>query len=57
MARTENGKVALKLSNAWKQYSISLAGKNLSDIKTAFAYVVTPAGQPITFYLDDIRYH
>ncbi|HEX8552571.1 MAG TPA: glycoside hydrolase family 2 TIM barrel-domain containing protein [Abditibacteriaceae bacterium] len=44
------------LSKDWKQYEISLDGQDLSRIKTGFAWVVGAHGQPITFYLDDIRY-
>lgn len=44
------------LTKDWKQYSIDLAGKNLSQIKTGFAWTLASTGQPITFYLDDIRY-
>ena len=44
------------LTNDWKQYSINLTGKNLSTIKTGFGWVVGGQRQPVTFYLDDIRY-
>jgi len=53
-AKGESG--ALTLSNDWKQYSIDLAGRDLSHIKTGFCWVVQGQGQPITFYLDDVRY-
>jgi len=45
------------LTKDWKEYSFDLAGVDLSHIKTGFAWAV--AGnkkQPITFYLDDIKY-
>jgi len=44
------------LTKAWKQYTLDLTGKDLSDIKTGFGWVVAGSGQPITFYLDDIKY-
>jgi hypothetical protein len=47
----------VKLTKDWKQYSIDLKGKNLSRIKTGFAWIVAGTGHPVTFYLDDIRYH
>jgi hypothetical protein len=46
----------VKLTNEWKQYEISLAGKDLSRIKTGFAWTVAGQSAPVTFYLDDIRY-
>ncbi|MGI4789728.1 MAG: hypothetical protein ACRYFS_12855 [Janthinobacterium lividum] len=44
------------LTTAWKHYTISLAGKNLTQIKTGYAWVAASTGAPITFYLDDIEY-
>ena len=44
------------LDAEWKQYSVDLQGKDLTRIKTGFAWVVAGQGAPITFYLDDIRY-
>jgi len=44
------------LTREWKQYTIDLAGKDLSCIKTGFCWVLGAKGDPITFYLDDIRY-
>ena len=46
----------VKLTKEWKQYTIDLAGKDLSRIKTGFAWVLAGQGKPATFYLDDIRY-
>jgi hypothetical protein len=46
----------VKLTKAWKEYSIDLAGKDLSRIKTGFVWVLRGQGQPVTFYLDDIRF-
>ncbi len=44
------------LTNEWKQYTIDLKGKDLTRIKTGFAWTLGGAGEPITFYLDDIRF-
>lgn len=54
---TASGKLAdVKLTADWKQFSIDLAGKDLSRIKTGFAWVVAGQGAPVAFYLDDVRY-
>ena len=44
------------LSVAWKRYTIDLSNKDLSCIKTGFAFAVAGNGSPVTFYLDDIKY-
>ncbi len=44
------------LTTEWKQYTIDLKGKDLSHIKTGFGWTLAADGEPITFYLDDIRY-
>lgn len=44
------------LSSDWKQYSIDLTGKDLHRIATGFVWVLAAGGQPVTFYLDDVRY-
>jgi len=50
-----SGKLAdVMLTSEWKQYSIDLAGKDLSRIKTGFAWVHASQGRPIVFYLDDV---
>ncbi len=46
----------VKLTTAWKQYSIDVAGFDLARIKTGFAWTLGATGQPVTFYLDDIKY-
>jgi hypothetical protein len=45
-----------RLTTEWKQYSIELSGLDLSRVITGFAWVVAGQGEPVTFYLDDIRY-
>jgi hypothetical protein len=44
------------LTQEWKQYSIDLAGKDLSCVKTGFVWALAAGGKPVTFYLDNIRY-
>ena len=46
----------LELTKDWKQYTIDLDGKDLSQIKTPFTWVLGAKGDPITFYLDDIQF-
>ena len=46
----------VRLTDEWNQYTIYLKGQDLSRIKTGFVWIVAGQGQPITFYLDDIRY-
>ncbi len=45
-----------ELTKDWKQYSIDLSGKDLSQIKTGFVWIVGAKGEPVTFYLDDIKF-
>ena len=53
---TATGKVSVELTKDWKEYSINLSGKDLSRIKSGFAWTLRADGKPVTFYLDDIRY-
>jgi hypothetical protein len=46
----------VKLTKDWKQYSIELTDKDLTSIKTGFAWTVAGQGRPVTFYLDDILF-
>ncbi|HXC98258.1 MAG TPA: hypothetical protein VN048_02875 [Verrucomicrobiae bacterium] len=46
----------IKLTTDWKQYSIDLAGKDLTRIKTGFTWTLAGQGRPVIFYLDDIRF-
>lgn len=50
------GKVEATLTKDWKQYTISLANTDLSQIKTGFAWTLAAKGIPVRFYLDDIQY-
>lgn len=53
---SSDGRVGVDLTKDWKQYSIDLAGKDLSCIKTGFGWSLRGAGKLVTFYLDDIQY-
>lgn len=46
----------VKLTKEWKEYSIDLAGKNLTRIKTGFVWTLAGQGAPVAFYIDDIQY-
>jgi len=48
---TATAEIEPALTADWKQYNIPLTNRDLSRIKTGFYWV---AGQPVTFYLDDI---
>ncbi|MBW6513206.1 MAG: hypothetical protein K0B87_00400 [Candidatus Syntrophosphaera sp.] len=47
---------AVKLTQDWKQYRISLKGKDLSRIKTPFYWSASGQKHSLTLYLDDIRF-
>lgn len=52
-----NGEMAdVKLSKEWTEYSIDLAGKDLTRIKTGFCWSLAGQVSPVVFYLDDIRF-
>ncbi len=48
----------IQLTDKWQQYTINLAGKDLSYISGGFAWVTSADLNPegITFYLDDIKF-
>jgi hypothetical protein len=50
------GKTQVTLTKDWKQYTIPLAGTDLSQIKTGFAWTLAAPGHAVRFYLDDIQY-
>ncbi len=55
----DTGKAGLenvRLTKEWKQYVISLSGKNLSRIITGFVVSAEGKKDPVVFYLDDIVY-
>lgn len=54
---TAKGKIDdVRLTKDWKQYSIDLAGADLSRIITGFAWVVAGQGKGVVFYIDDVRF-
>jgi len=54
---TATGKLdRVTLTKSWKSYALDLKGLDLSRIKTGFCWTLAATGQPMTFYLDDIRY-
>lgn len=53
----ENGPI--RLTNQWQEYSINLAGKNLSNVNGGFAIIFNAdqaGGKEETIYLDEIRF-
>ncbi|MCX7927228.1 MAG: hypothetical protein N2606_03730 [Candidatus Omnitrophica bacterium] len=48
----------IELTDTWKQYTVNLAGKDLSYISGGFSWVATADQNPngATFYLDDIKF-
>ncbi len=48
----------VELTDIWKQYTVNLAGKDLSYISGGFSWVTTAELNPegATFYLDDIKF-
>ncbi len=44
----------VSLAKEWTQYTIDLKGRDLSRIKTGFAWTLASHGSPVMFYLDDI---
>ncbi len=48
----------VELTNSWKQYTINLAGKDLSYINGGFAWVTNADLNPdgATFYIDDVKF-
>lgn len=46
----------VRLTTEWQKMRIPLYGLDLSRIKTGFGWSLAGQGEPVTFYLDDIRY-
>jgi hypothetical protein len=46
----------VKLSKEWQKFTMPLNGRDLSRIKTGFGWSLAAQGNPVKFYLDDIRY-
>ncbi len=56
---SDTGKGALDkvaLTTEWKSYEISVAGQELTRIKTGFVWTLASGGKPVVFYLDGIRW-
>ena len=53
---SEKVQISLTLTNEWKLYTIDLAGKNLSVIKSGFFWEAQAAAAPATLYLSEIKY-
>ena len=45
-----------ELTKEWKQFEIDLKDKDLNQIKTGFVWIVGAKGEPLTFFLDDIKF-
>jgi len=45
-----------RLTAEWKEYTLDLKGRDLSRIKTGFTWVLAASGQPVVFYLDDVKF-
>ena len=55
----DTGKGALEkvtLTRDWQRFAIPVAGLDLTRIKTGFVWTLASTGQPIVFYLDNIRW-
>ena len=46
----------VRLTKQWQKLSFPLDGLDLRQIKTGFGWSLAGQGEPVTFYLDDIRY-
>ena len=46
----------IRLTPEWQQYAVPLEGKDLTRTKTGFVFALSGQKEPVTFFLDDIRY-
>ena len=54
---TANGELKdVRLTKEWQKMRIPLNGLDLKRIKTGFGWSLAGQGEPVTFYLDEIRY-
>jgi len=44
------------LSTEWQRFEIEVSGQDLTRIKTGFVWTLASPGNPVTFYLDEIRW-
>jgi hypothetical protein len=49
-------RLEITLGREWQRYVIELDGHDLSCIKTGFLWTVQAQPEPLTFFLDDVRY-
>jgi glycosyl hydrolase family 2 len=49
-------RLEITLGREWQRYVIDLAGRDLSCIKSGFLWTLQAQSQPLTFFLDDVRY-
>jgi hypothetical protein len=49
-------RLEVTLGREWQRYVIDLGGHDLSCIKTGFLWTVQAQSEPLTFFLDDVRY-
>jgi hypothetical protein len=49
-------RLEITLGREWQKYVIDLAGRDLSCIKSGFLWTVQAQAEPLTFFLDDVRY-
>jgi hypothetical protein len=47
---------SVRLTTDWQKFRIPLGGRDLSRIKTGFGWSLAGQGQPVIFYIDDVRY-
>ena len=53
---TAKKEIAVKLTDQWQQFTIDLSGQDIQRIKTGFYFSLAGQGEPLTFYLDDIKF-
>lgn len=44
------------LTDGWRRYEIPCEGLDLRRIKTGFAWTLAASGEPVVFYLDEVRW-
>lgn len=53
---TAHGELQVTLTPEWTQYTIDVAGADLSRIKSGFAWVVAGQGRPVVFFVDGVEW-
>jgi hypothetical protein len=46
----------VRLTSQWQKLRIPLEGRDLSRIKTGFGWSLAGQGEPVKFFIDDVRY-